>query len=165
MFNPNLLKMDSKVKVLQNDDGSILTVSEKNPEYAWVRVQQIRTVVDDTGFLRRKPVNAILTGHINDMKTMNFYAGQELPGKILVKEALLPFNAKDPERDLKKAGDTGIVCTLEGYPIYRKTYYTTKTNADDIFVQHDNKEEIKAAFYNANANTEALKEMRGDFDI
>jgi hypothetical protein len=165
MFNPNLLKMDSKVKVLKNEDGSVLTVSENNPEYAWVRVQQIRTVVDDSGFLRRKPVNAIVPGHIDDMKAMNFYADQELPGKVLVKESLLPFNTKDPQRDLKVAGSTGIVCTLEGYPIYRKTYYTTKSNADDIFVQHDNKEEIKSAFSNATSNTEVFKEMRGDFDI
>jgi len=157
--------MDSKVKVLKNEDGSVLTVSEKNPEYAYVRVQQIRTVVDDSGFLRRKPVNAIIPGHIDDMKAMNFFADQELPGTVLIKEALVPFNAKDPERDLKVAGSTGIVCTLDGLPIYRKTYYSIKSNVEDIFVQHDNKEQIKAAFSNASANSEVFKEMREEFDI
>ena len=157
--------MDSKVKVLKNEDGSVLTVSEKNPEYAYVRVQQIRTVVDDSGFLRRKPVNAIIPGHIDDMKAMNFFADQELPGTVLIKEALVPFNAKDPERDLKVAGSTGIVCTLEGFPIYRKTYYSIKSNVEDIFVQHDNKEQIKAAFNNTSANSEVFKEMREEFNI
>jgi hypothetical protein len=157
--------MDSKVKVLKNEDGSVLTVSEKNPEYAWVRVQQIRTVVDDNGFLRRKPVSAIIPGHVDDMKAMNFFADQELPGKILIKEALIPFNAKDPQRDLKVAGDTGIVCTLEGLPIYRKTYYSTKNNVEDIFVQHDNKDQIKSAFNTTSSNSEVFKEMREEFDI
>jgi hypothetical protein len=157
--------MDSKVKVLKNEDGSVLTVSEKNPEYAWVRVQQIRTVVDDNGFLRRKPVSAIIPGHVDDMKAMNFFADQELPGKILIKEALIPFNAKDPQRDLKVAGDTGIVCTLEGLPIYRKTYYSIKNNVEDIFVQHDNKDQIKSAFNTTSSNSEVFKEMREEFDI
>jgi hypothetical protein len=157
--------MDSKVKVLKNEDGSVLTVSEKNPEYAWVRVQQIRTVVDDNGFLRRKPVSAIIPGHVDDMKAMNFFADQELPGKILIKEALIPFNAKDPQRDIKIAGDTGIPCTLEGLPIYRKTYYSTKNNVEDIFVQHDNKDQIKSAFNTSSSNSEVFKEMREEFDI
>jgi hypothetical protein len=158
--------MDSKVKVLKNEDGSVLTVSEKNPEYAWVRVQQIRTVVDDNGFLRRKPVSAIIPGHVDDMKAMNFFADQELLGKILIKEALIPFNAKDPQRDLKVAGDTGIVCTLEGLPIYRKTYYSTKNNVEDIFVQHDNKDQIKSAFNTSTSNSEVFQNVGAqEFDI
>jgi hypothetical protein len=99
------------------------------------------------------------------MKAMNFFADKELPGTVLIKESLVPFNAKDPERDLKVAGSTGIVCTLDGLPIYRKTYYSIKSNVEDIFVQHDNKEEIKAAFSNASANSEVFKEMREEFDI
>lgn len=158
--------MDSKVKVLKNEDDSVLNISENNPDYAWVLVQQVRTVVDDSGFLRRKPVTAVLPGPIDDMKAMNFYGGQELPGKILIKESLVPFNVKNPDRDLKIAGDTGIVCRLEGLPIYRKTYYSTKSNVEDIFVQHDNKDEIKSAFNGAmKANTETLQRASEDFNI
>lgn len=157
--------MDSKVKVLKNEDGTVLTVSENNPDYAWVRLQQIRTVVDDNGFLRRKPVSALLMGNVEDMKAMNFFADQQLPGNILIKESLICFNDKNPDRDLKIAGETGIVCTLEDMPIYRKTYYTTKSNVEDIFVQHDNKDEIKAANSNSRNNTEALSKMKEDFDI
>lgn len=158
--------MDSKVKVLKNEDDSVLNISENNPDYAWVLLQQVRTVVDDSGFLRRKPVTAILPGPVEDMKAMNFYAGQELPGKILIKEALVPFNLKNPDRDLKIAGESGIVCKLEGFPIYRKTYYTTKSNIEDIFVQHDNKDEIKSVFNGSmKANTETLQKASEDFDI
>jgi hypothetical protein len=158
--------MNSKVKVLKNEDGSVLNVSERNPEYAWVRVQQIRTIVDETGFLRRKPVSAVVSGHIDDMKAMNFFADQELPGNVLIKESLVPFNTKDPQRDLKIAGDTGIVCTLEGLPIYRKTYWSTKPNVEEVLVQHDNKEQIKAAFSNASSNSEVFKNVGAqEFDI
>ena len=158
--------MNSKVKVLKNEDGSVLNVSERNPEYAWVRVQQIKTIVDETGFLRRKPVSAVVSGHIDDMKAMNFFADQELPGNVLIKESLVPFNTKDPQRDLKIAGDTGIVCTLEGLPIYRKTYWSTKPNVEEVLVQHDNKEQIKAAFSNASSNSEVFKNVGAqEFDI
>lgn len=158
--------MNSKVKVLKNEDGSVLNVSERNPEYAWVRVQQIRTIVDETGFLRRKPVSAVVSGHIDDMKAMNFFADQELPGNVLIKESLVPFNTKDPQRDLKIAGDTGIVCTLEGLPIYRKTYWSTKPNVEEVLVQHDNKEQIKAAFSNASSNSEVFHNAGAqEFDI
>lgn len=159
--------MDSKVKVSKSENGSVLNISENNPEYGWVLLQQVRTIVDDNGFLRRKPVSAVLPGNIEDMKAMNFYGDQEMPGKILIKESLIPFNAKNPDRDLKIAGDTGIVCRLEGLPIYRKTYYSTKANVDDIFVQHDNKEEIKGVYNNSiKSNTEALQKAASeDFDI
>jgi hypothetical protein len=43
---------------------------------------------------------------------MGFYAGQELPGTIVIEESLTPFNKKAPERDLKIAGETGIVCRV-----------------------------------------------------
>ena len=155
--------MDSKVKVLKNEDDSVLNISENNPDYAWVLLQQVRTVVDDSGFLRRKPVTAILPGLIEDMKAMNFYAGQELPGKILIKESLNPFNEKDPSRDLKIAGSTGIVCSVAGQPIYRKTIYTNMSNAEDVLVQHDNVEQLRNA-YAASQSSTAMKANTA-FDI
>jgi hypothetical protein len=156
--------MNSKVKVLANEDGSVLNLSQNNPDYAWIRVQQIRTMIDEKGFLKRKPVNALIPGSTEDMKASNFFAGQELPGNVLIKESLIPFNAENPSRDLKIAGDTGIICSLDGLPIYRKTIYSMSTNAEDIIVQHDNKDVIKAAFANSNkANTEALQSAGEEF--
>jgi hypothetical protein len=69
-----------------------------------------------------------------------------LDGKIIVQEAMEPFNGKNPERDLKVAGSTGIVCRVEGAPVYRRTLYTEKQNLTDSFIAHTNVEEIKAAY-------------------
>jgi hypothetical protein len=88
--------------------------------------------------------------------------GQELPGKILIKESLEPFSSKNPERDLKVAGDTGIVCRLEGNPIYRRTYYSVSSNAEDTFIQHDNVEELRAAYDASKTNSNALKTAKGE---
>ena len=68
-----------------------------------------------------------------------------LPGKIYIRESLEPFSADDPDRDLKIAGDTGVVCCSHGQPIYRKSFYDqTGTQGDDL-VPHTNGDAIKEA--------------------
>ena len=89
--------------------------------------------------------------------------GQELPGKIQIKEALEPFSEKYPERDLKKAGETGIICTQGGAPIYRKTVYDMSGSKADKFEQHDNVAELRAAYEASKAET-AMK-PNADFSI
>jgi len=155
--------MNSKVKVIADaETNAVVNVSDNNPEYGWVRVQQVRIVIDDNGFLRRKPVSALIPGTVTDLKGSGFFAGQELPGNVLVIESLEPFNAKNPERDLKIAGDTGIVCTLAGQPIYRKTVYSMSTSAEDILVKHDNKDELRDAY--ARTAAKASITPNTDFD-
>ena len=46
-----------------------------------------------------------------------------LPGKIVVVESLTPFNPENPDRDLKIAGGTGVICRIDDQPIYRQTFY------------------------------------------
>lgn len=155
--------MNSKVKVIADETtNAVVNVSDNNPEYGWVRVQQVRIVIDDNGFLRRKPVSALIPGTVADLKGSGFFAGQELPGNVLVIESLEPFNAKNPERDLKIAGDTGIVCTLAGQPIYRKTVYSMSTTAEDVLIKHDNKEELREAY--ARTAAKASITPNTDFD-
>lgn len=155
--------MNSKVKVIADTEtNAVVNVSDNNPEYGWVRVQQVRTVIDDNGFLRRKPVSALIPGTVADLQSSGFFAGQDLPGNVLVIESLEPFNAKNPERDLKIAGDTGIVCTLAGQPIYRKTVYSMSTSAEDILVKHDNKDELRDAY--ARTAAKATINPNTDFD-
>ena len=72
-----------------------------------------------------------------------------MEGKVVVKERLTPFNSKDPERDFKIAGASGIVCTKNGAPIYRKHVVTFDTSAQDVTEEHDNQDEIKAAYAEA----------------
>jgi hypothetical protein len=158
--------MQSKVVVLSDGvTGSVINISENNSDYGYVRVQQIRTVVDDNGFLRRKSVYALLPGLMNELQESGFYAGQQLDGKIVIEEALEPFNTKDPGRDIKVAGDTGIMCTVMGLPIYRRTKFTFNTSINDVLVKHDNVEELKGAFNNPVKNVVSKMKPSETFDI
>ncbi len=160
--------MNSKVIVLADESTkAVVNVSQNNPEYGYVRVQQIRTMIDENGFLRRKPVSALIPGTLAELKESGFFAGQELDGKIVVEESLEPFNEKDPKRDLKIAGDTGVVCTLGGLPIYRRTKMSFDGNVADKLIKHDNVEQLRAAYANASkSNTSAIQNAAGqDFGI
>ncbi len=155
--------MSAKVVVLGNEQGSVITVSENNPEYGFVKVAQVRTMFDDNGFIRAKKVNALIPGTVEELQIANFFVGQELPGMVLIKESLTPFNEKDPSRDLKIAGSTGIVCSVNGQPIYRKTIYTNMSNSEDVLVQHDNVEQLRDA-YAASQSSKAIT-ANTEFDI
>ncbi len=161
--------MDSKVIVVADEaTGTVINVSENNPEFGYIRVSQTRTMIDDNGFLKRRVVSALIPGPINDLKDTGFYAGQILNGRILIQESLMPFNQKNPERDLKIAGDTGILCTLGGLPIYRRTLFSFNQDGQDELIKHDNVEELRAAYAaTMKSNTAALKQaaLSDDFDI
>jgi hypothetical protein len=161
--------MDSKVIVVADEaTGSVINVSENNSDYGYVRVSQTRTMIDDNGFLKRRIVSALIPGTIEDLQATGFHAGQVLNGRVVVQEALLPFNQKNPERDLKIAGDTGILCTLGGLPIYRRTVFSFNEGLQDDLIKHDNVEELRAAYAaTMRSNTSALKQaaVNDDFDI
>lgn len=159
--------MNSKVIVTADATTNAVINPSNNPDYGYIRVQQVRTMIDDNGFLRRKLVSAIVPSTMAELLESGFYNGQQLDGKIVIEESLEPFNAKTPERDLKIAGDTGIVCTVGGQPIYRKTKYTLDNFASDVLVKHDNVEELRAAYANAaKANTAGIRNAAGqDFNI
>jgi hypothetical protein len=149
--------MNSKVVIVADaTTGAVIHVSANNPDYGYVRLQQVRTVVDDNGFLRRQVMSALIQAPVGILQEMGYHAGQILDGKIIIKESLTPFNKKSPERDLKVAGKTGIVCTVEGQPIYRKTVYNTSSNAADLTIQHDNIEELRNAYAAQNATSKAI---------
>lgn len=138
--------MNSRVKVTADELGNVVVVSKNNPEWGHIRVEQTRITIDDNGFARKKTISALIHGTTDDLTDFGWRAGQQLDGKIIFKESLEPFNVKDPERDYKVAGKTGIVCCLDGQPIYRKTFYTTNASAQDIAVAHNNVEDIRAAY-------------------
>jgi hypothetical protein len=167
-FFKNLI-MDSKVIVVADEaTGSVINVSENNSEFGYVRVSQTRTMIDDNGFLKRRIVSALIPGKIEDLQATGFHAGQVLNGRVIIQEALLPFNQKNPERDLKIAGDTGILCTLGGLPIYRRTVFSFNEGLQDDLIKHDNVQELRAAYAaSMKSNTSALKQaaVNDDFDI
>ena len=58
---------------------------------------------------------------------------------------------------MKIAGSTGVVCKVNGQPIYRKTVYTDIPTLKEELIAHDNIEEIKAAIRLQQNATAALK--------
>ena len=102
--------------------------------------------IDDNGFVRRKNISALMPGLLEDLNQMNLYGGQGLDGKIVIEESLSPFNKKTPERDYKVAGKTGIICTLGGLPIYRRTKFSFNQSAVDPTIDHDNIEQLREAY-------------------
>lgn len=164
--------MNAKVVVTTDAAGNVITQSKKNQEYGFIRVSQMRADFDNRGFASIKEVTALIHGTVEALKKFNWHANQEIDGKIVVREQLKPFNAKDAERDLKFAGDTGVICTHEGQPIYRKHFYTLNLNASDILVEHTNKEQIYAAIESNREITDDVVEAQesamqpnADFDL
>ena len=146
--------MNKSVKVTANEAGQVVNISKNNPEYGFIRVAQERTIFEG-GWARKKTLSALISGSTEDLKSMGLRAGQEMPGRIIVTESLEPFNAENPEKDYKVAGDTGIICCLDGQPIYRKTFYTEDVSATDTMIAHNNGDAIKAAYAEAEANKSA----------
>jgi hypothetical protein len=109
-------------------------------------------------------MSALIQAPVGILQEMGYYAGQILDGKIIIKESLTPFNKKSPERDLKIAGKTGILCKVGDEPIYRKTVYNTSSNAADITIQHDNVEELREAYAVQRVSTTTVR-ANEDFTI
>jgi hypothetical protein len=137
--------MQSKVNVCADDMGNVINQSKNNSEYGYVRLQQVRVTFGNNGWVKKSNVSTLLQGKVEDLQSLNFKAGDEIAGKIVIKEQLEPFNSNDPDRDYKYAGDTGIVCCVDGQPIYRKAMFTADTTAQDVLIAHTNGQDIKEA--------------------
>lgn len=113
-----------------------------------------------TGFIRLASMNLGDNFKVNYLKTnafqpdtklhqlltaMSLGAGSVMPGKLIVEESTVPFSITNPNRDIKMAGNTGIECTFEGKPVYRRVKHTVNVAAVDTLVAHDNREEIRNA--------------------
>jgi len=135
--------MIETVTVTADKNGNIIGISPNNPEYGYIRVEQNATQINDQGWLRNVKRSALIKGRVKDLMDCNYTNGSTIQGKIVVKESLIPFNTENPDRDLKIAGDTGVICRVDDEPIYRQTFFTTNPNNHDEFITHNNTEEIK----------------------
>jgi len=86
---------------------------------------------------------SLIKGKVEDLVASNYKEGEEITGKIIVIESHDPFNPENPDRDIKLAGDTGVICRVDDQPIYRQTFFTPNVNAQDELIMHTNTEEIK----------------------
>lgn len=137
--------MLSKVYVTANEAGQVVVPSKDNSNYGHIRVEQKRTVITDKGWVRSKVLSALMHGTVDELESLGFCAGEIIPGKIVIKESLTPFNAKDPSLDFKVAGKTGVVCMVGEQPIYRKCFYNQSGTDIDETIAHTNSDAIRQA--------------------
>ncbi len=137
--------MSKNVTVSANKAGEVVVMSNDNPKFGYIRVEQTRSLIDNRGWLRKKDVSALIQGETADLLDLKLEAGDALSGNIIIRESLEPFSTKNPEKDYKYAGDTGVVCCLDGQPIYRKAFYDATGKLTDELIAHNNNEAIKNA--------------------
>ena len=137
---------ENKVRVTANEHGEVVNVSANNPKYGFIRVTQERAMTDDNGFLRVRSLSALIPGEVEMLRKLGWVNGQYVSGKIVVREQLVPFNKTNPEKDIKIAGDTKIVCKVGDQPIYRNTVFSFTLTTPDVLLAHTNTEEIKDAY-------------------
>lgn len=135
----------SKVQIVPDELGNVVRQSTNNPEFGYVRLEQERVSFGSNGWVKRSNLSTLLHGKMEDLNAMDLLSQTELKGKIIVREQTEPFSANDPDRDLKYAGNTGIVCCSFGEPIYRKTFFVTDVNAEDVLIAHTNGDAIREA--------------------
>ena len=137
--------MQTQVNIVADDMGNVIIQSKNNSEYGYVRLQQDRVTFGNNGWVKKSNVSTLLLGKLEDLQSLNFKSGDVIAGKIVIKEQLEPFNSNDPDRDYKYAGDTGIICCVDGQPIYRKAMFTADVTAQDVLLAHTNGQDIKDA--------------------
>lgn len=126
----------SNVIVTADQAGRVIVPA--GTDFGYIRVEQSTTKFTDRGFAVKSIVSALVFAKLDVLKSLGWQDNQEIEGKIIIKESLTPFNKKNPEKDYKTAGETGILCTKNGKPIYRRAVYTTDMSAVDTLIAHDN---------------------------
>lgn len=135
--------MQQQVKVKADKNGNVVRVYEENPEYGFIRVEQDVFEINSKGWLAAKTRSARIQGKVEDLKKTGYVDGTTIPGKIVIVESLQAFNPENPDRDLKIAGNTGVICRYDDQPIYRQTFLTPNLNAFDELIPHTNTDEIR----------------------
>lgn len=154
--------MRSSVIVTADKAGNVITVSKNNPEFGHFRVEQNRMIIDENGFSRRVRLSALVPGKVEELMSYGLTAGTLMPGTIYIKESTTPFNKVNPEKDLKVAGKTGIVCKLGEADIYRSSFYHPNPEKLDETIEHTNGAEITEAW---NATRTKSVTPNGEFEM
>tara|TARA_R110001592_G_scaffold34089_3_gene117430 strand:- start:1811 stop:2389 length:579 start_codon:yes stop_codon:yes gene_type:complete len=160
--------MQNQVNIIADDMGNVIRQSRNNADFGHVRLESKQiSFSSSTNFVGVSTVSTLLHGEIDVLKQMDLNKGM-LPGRIQVREQLTPFTSNDPDRDYKKAGDTGIICCIDGQPIYRKTFYTPDAQVQDVLLAHNNGDAIREAnghAVKAETTTKVTAQSAKDFGI
>ncbi len=137
--------LNQEVSIVADDMGNVIRQSQNNPEYGHIRLVQDRITINN-GFVNKKPVSTLLQGQMEVLQSLGWDADTKPGGRIVVLESFT-----GDERNLKMAGDTGVICksvdreTGEERNIYRTTKFKSDPNAQDTFIDHTNADEIRTA--------------------
>ncbi len=154
------MSKENQVTIVADDNGNVIRQSKNNPDYGFVRVTQDAVTFGANGWVNKKSRSALILGKMEDLADIGLDKMDSLPGKIVVKESTEPFSATDPDRDLKIAGETGIICcTADGEPIYRTSFYDASGLQQDVLIPHANGDAIREANSNKSSD-EALKKAK-----
>ena len=137
--------MQNKVNIVADDMGNIIRQSSNNAEFGHIRLEQQTVTFGNSGWVKSSNRTTLLHGKMDDLQSLNLNESTPLNGKIIVKESITPFSNNDPDRDLKIAGETGIVCSVDDQPIYRKTFFVADVTAQDVLIAHTNGDAIREA--------------------
>jgi len=136
---------NGKVTIVPDENGGVIRVSKNNPEFGHVRLTQEKVAFGAQGWVNKKTRSTLIHGTVEDLQSIGIADKTELPGHIVIREQLEPFSGENPDRDLKMAGDTGVICCKHGEPIYRKTFYSVDLDEGDTLVAHTNGDAIREA--------------------
>jgi hypothetical protein len=138
--------MRNQVVVLADNNGNVIRQSN-NPDFGYIQVMQEIIVFKPNGWTDVKKLTAFINGNIEILKSLSWKAGQTLPGKIVIIESTNPFDKNNPNKHIKIAGNSGVICATEdGEPIYRKRVYDSTGRLKDVLIPHANKDEIKNSY-------------------
>ncbi len=137
----------TNVNIIADDLGNIIRLSSNNPEFGHVKLEQERIIFGNNDSVKPANLSTLIYGKVEDLKEMGLATTTTLSGKIVIKEQTTPFNKNNPDRDLKIAGDTEIICSSgsHGEFIYRKTFYVNDTSTEDVLLEVYNITDIEHA--------------------
>ncbi len=122
--------------IIEKDQLGNVVRQSANPEYGYILLSQARVFLKN-GWINEKKHTTLIKGKIDTLKSMGFDLLTTLPGNIIVYESTEPVDSMNTSRNLKIAGDTGIIlCTKDGEPIYRQTKYDPTGLESDVLLEH-----------------------------
>jgi hypothetical protein len=152
----------NQVMIVPNAKTSaVVTPYAKNPEYGYVQLEQSAITVSG-GWIRENKRSTLLRAKTDLLLKFISTTSKNLtlPGKIVVREYLqseVPQDVQDRffNKDLaledaiapyvKRAGAGGIELTVGGERILRFSEYDATGKADDLFVHHDNSDDVRTS--------------------
>tara|TARA_R100000808_G_C2130353_1_gene139684 strand:+ start:527 stop:1105 length:579 start_codon:yes stop_codon:yes gene_type:complete len=140
----------SKVNIMPDEHGNKIRVSTNNPEFGYIRLTQETQTIGANNWLKKQSRSTLVHGKVEELE-QSFSGMDHLNGQLIIREQITAFDNNDPDRDLKMAGETGVICkavdteTGEVVPIYRKTFFDPTMKMTDTLVPHINSDEIKEA--------------------